>query len=449
VGKEELSIKKSQIKFTQTIIAVLGIILIGTFGFYLSNSSTKLTVYLITGVFFGYILTRSRFGFAGGIKRIYITGEGSLTKALLIMLAVTIVAMAGIHWAGESNGAVLNSLAGEGDAVIPGTGSVSALNLATIAGGFLFGIGMMIAGGCASGTLTDLGEGAIRAIIVLLFFVIGAVPGHALRYVFDQSTISNFAATVYLPNIFGYIGAVLVSLLLLLILYIITRKYEDFRKKEGLYEKTVFTDDELPIEEKEEFKLFSYNTYHKLFIERWSFLKGGILLAIMFVFVINTTGSSWGVTSAFTNWGVALLQNFGFDFSSPAFVGVVKKVNAGLLNDGGSVRNLGIIFGSALAFLLAGRFKFDYDFKVKDVLLYTLGGFLMGFGSRLAKGCNIGALYSAICNFSIHGWGFLAALSIGGIVGLKVFEGKVNVIPPNRHLSSIKNNKKQREEALL
>ena len=43
--------------------------------------------------------------------------------------------------------------AAEGVATIPGTGSVSAINLAFIIGGLLFGIGMIIGGGCASGTL--------------------------------------------------------------------------------------------------------------------------------------------------------------------------------------------------------------------------------------------------------------------------------------------------------
>ena len=36
-------------------------------------------------------------------------------------------------------------------------------------------------------------------------------------------------------------------------------------------------------------------TYHKLFVERWSFTTGAVLLTLMFVFIINSTGSSWGL----------------------------------------------------------------------------------------------------------------------------------------------------------
>lgn len=411
------------IDLKQVSIGIALVVLLSAFGTYLNNTSSKLSLYLITGILFGYILTRSRFGFAGGIKRIYVTGDGSLTRALLIMFGITIIATAGIHWHAASSGAE----------VIPGISGVKSLDLATIIGGFLFGVGMMLAGGCASGTLTDLGEGAVRALIVLPFFCIGAVFGHGSRYVFDKSSLSDFSTKIYLPHIFGYIGAVLVSFLFLIILYTITRKYESFRKKEGFYDDEAFEEFEKPLAQEEDFKLFSYNTYHRIFVERWSFLVGSLFLAMIFIFTINTTGKSWGVTSAFTTWGVALLKTFGISLNSPAFEGVVKTVNKGLLNDPGSVRNLGTIFGASIAFLLAGRFKLDKDFKTKDVMLYILGGLLMGFGARFAKGCNIGALYAAISNFSIHGWGFLIALSLGGIVGLKAFEGKINIIPENRY----------------
>jgi uncharacterized membrane protein YedE/YeeE len=49
-----------------------------------------------------------------------------------------------------------------------------------------------------------------------------------------------------------------------------------------------------------------------------------------------------------------------------------------------------------------------------------MGGFFMGFGTRLANGCNVGALYTPIANLSLSGWFFLAAMVVGGIIGKKV-----------------------------
>ena len=124
---------------------------------------------------------------------------------------------------------------------------------------------------------------------------------------------------------------------------------------------------------------------------------------------------------------------FGIEFTSPVFASTVNAAAAGILNDTGSLRNIGIVVGALIAFLLMGRFKFDYDFNAKDTTLYLTGGFLMGFGARLAGGCNIGALFSGICNFSLSGWGFMVALTLGGITALKLFEGKVNIIPQSRY----------------
>ncbi|MBA4603046.1 YeeE/YedE family protein [Thermoactinomyces mirandus] len=413
---------------TQPIIGLILVVLIAVFGKYLSNSSDSLTLYLITGVLLGYVLTRSRYGFAGGIKRIYFTGEGGLTKALLIMFAVSIVAAAGIHWGAAADGAVPAFRAAATDAIIPGTTSVIFFNYATVIGGFLFGVGMMLGGGCASGTLTDLGEGFFRAFITLCFFVLGSMPGYAVQKQILETDLGQIGARIYLPDVFGYIGTVLLSLLLLLGLYVLTRRYEESRKRMGYYQETVYEENEKPLKEEQGFKLFSYQTYHKFFVERWSFLTGGLLLAVLFIFIINTTGKSWGVTSAFNLWGVAIFHNLGFDFS-PVFNDIVDTANKGVLNDNGSIRNIGIILGSTLALLLAGRFRFDFDFRFKDTMYYALGGFLMGFGARLAGGCNIGALYSGIGNLSLSGWVFMATLILGGISALKFYEGKVNVIP--------------------
>jgi len=213
----------------------------------------------------------------------------------------------------------------------------------------------------------------------------------------------------------------------------ITRKYESFRRSEGHFEELEYEERDLPLEENETDSFFSFKTYHKFFMERWSFMTGGLLIALMFIFVVNTTGKDWGVTSAYARWGVAIFDSLGFDMTGPAFASYYEAVQQGLINDGGTIRNIAIIFGSAIAFLLAGKFKFDFNFNLKDAGYYAFGGLLMGFGARMAKSCNIGALYSAISNFSLNGWGFLIALSLGGIFALKVFAGKVNLIPANRY----------------
>ncbi len=420
----------------QFLIAVMIVILLTIFGSYLGQEKAILPIQLFSGVLLGAALTRTRFGYAGGIKRIYVRGEGSLSKALLIMLLATMIIFMGVQWHAAQNGAVAAFNAVEGDSIIPGTQNVHMANMATIIGGILFGIGMIFAGGCASGTLTDMGEGEGRALFVFIFFVLGSAPGELARYVFDESSLGNVGVRAYLPDYFGYFGALLVSVLLLGFVLWLILSYEKKRKLEGSYmdPKGDWEDLEKPILDVEasETSLFSYKTYHKLFVERWTFNTGALVISIICSFILLATGKAWGVTSAFTKLEVAILKPLGVGFTSPAFTEIVEDVNAGLLLDGGTIRNLGIVLGAVLAFLLAGRFKFGFKLNKKDIPYFVIGGLLMGFGARFAKGCNAGAMYSAISTFSISGWVFTVAMVIGGLISLKLFAGKMSLIPAKR-----------------
>lgn len=423
-------------KKVQPIVAIAIVIILIIWGSQLQSQKAVLAVQLLSGVLLGAALTRARFGFAGGIKRIFVRGEGSLTKSLLIMFVVTMLLFFGVQWLAAQNGAVPAFRAGEGDIIIPGTQNVKFANLATVIGGILFGIGMIFAGGCASGTLTDMGEGEGRAMLAFIFFILGSAPGEWARYAFDQGALGKVGTQIYFPDYFGYFGALLVSLVIVFIIYFITVKYENKRKDEGTYldpygDWEAF---EKPLEDnfKKSSPVFGFNVYHKLFVERFTFAKGAVLVAIICSLILLTTGKPWGVTSAFSLLDVAVLKNFGLDFSSPAFAEINEKVSTGLLNDGGTIRNMGIVFGSLLAFLFAGRFSFKFKFDKKDAVYYMVGGLLMGFGARLAKGCNAGAMYSAIATFSISGWVFALAMVIGGLIALKAFAGKMSLIPAAR-----------------
>ena len=70
--------------------------------------------------------------------------------------------------------------------------------------------------------------------------------------------------------------------------------------------------------------------------------------------------------------------------------------------------NLGLVFGALLATLLASQFKFKKIKSLKQVIAAVLGGLLMGYGARLAGGCNIGALFSGVASLSLSGWVFAA-----------------------------------------
>lgn len=233
---------------------------------------------------------------------------------------------------------------------------------------------------------------------------------------------------VYLPDILGYMGSIIISLLGYLGIYVFVKKYEEKRKKQNTYIPETYSDFEKAIPEKEEYKFFSKETYHKFFVKRWSFYTGGTLLSILFLTILVTTGSSWGVTSTFAYWGAWIFEKIGLvDVSNwEWFAGRMDAINGGFFNDPKSMRNIGIIIGAALSLLFAGHFSFDTNFDLKDILYFALGGIFMGYGARIALGCNVGALYSALSNFSLSGWVFMVALTIGGIIGISLVK-KLNI----------------------
>lgn len=50
----------------------------------------------------------------------------------------------------------------------------------------------------------------------------------------------------------------------------------------------------------------------------------------------------------------------------------------------------------------------------------AVGGLLMGYGARLAYGCNIGALFSGVASGSLHGWLWLLAAVPGSLLGIRL-----------------------------
>jgi uncharacterized membrane protein YedE/YeeE len=423
VVNERTTINKTQYFVGFAIIIAMVILTIS-----LSANNPKLGLFLITGLSIGYVMQRSRLGFAGGIKRIYVTGDSSLTKALMFMLSISIIITAAIHYGAFSHGAEVAFRAVGGAERIPGTQFIKPINVLTIVGGILFGIGMMFGGGCASGTLTDAGEGEGRALVTLFFFITGALWGEYAMGWLKNTVLFTWSKKVYLPDAFGYMGAIIISLLACLAVYVFAKWYENKRKRANTLILPEYAEWEKELTETVEYKFFSKETYHKFFVKRWSFYTGAVFLAAMFEVILLTTGSSWGVTTAFVNWGAWIYQSLGLiDVSKwQSFYSQMDTINGGFMNDPDSMRNVGIILGATISPLLAGHFSFKKKFKLKDAAFYAIGGLLMGYGARIAMGCNIGAFYSAVANFSLSGWVFMLALIVGGIIGVNLIK-KFNI----------------------
>lgn len=194
-------------KKNQIPIGMLIVLLMAAVGIALSFHSPSLGFFWVTGSVFGFILQRSRFCFTASVRDPIITGSTSVTRAVLIALAVTTVMFTAIKYGAQVAGLP-----------IPGSSFVVPISLATAVGAFMFGIGMVIAGGCASGTLMRVGEGFGMQFLSLLFFVGGSLLG-ASHYGWWMENFIVQGPKVFLPDIFGWMGAVVVQLLIIFCLY--------------------------------------------------------------------------------------------------------------------------------------------------------------------------------------------------------------------------------------
>jgi uncharacterized membrane protein YedE/YeeE len=206
--------KKSQLPF-----ALLATALVIVFGFYLNYYNDKMVVYLLFGISFGVILQRSRFCFTASMRDPCITGSTSVTRAVLIACSLATIGFTAIKYSAVLKGEP-----------IPGMDNVGQISLALAIGAVLFGIGMVIAGGCASGTLMRVGEGFTMQMISLFFFVLGSLWGaHDMGW--WRAHVIKDAPAVFLPDVFGWLGALLVQFLIILLLYIASVKWQE--KKMG------------------------------------------------------------------------------------------------------------------------------------------------------------------------------------------------------------------------
>ncbi len=339
----------------------------------------------LVGLCAGLILYHAAFGFTAAWRELAQTGNGTGLRAQLVMLAITVVVFSLLIERGEVGGVALR-------------GSVAPLSIAVILGAFVFGIGMQLGGGCASGTLFTAGGGNARMVITLFSFIAGSVLGSWHWGAWQQAPAF---APVALTQQFGVMGGIAISLALFATIYMLTHVHQRRRQPATKEEVTNFS----------------------LFRGPWPLIAGALALAAVNCTTLILAGRPWGVTSAFTLWGGKLLALLGFDLSSweywarPSSAAALEQ---SLFADVTSVMNLGIILGALLAAGLAGKFSPSLRIPARSVLAAIVGGIMLGYGARIAYGCNIGAYFGGISSTSLHGWLWFGAAFAGSTLGTRI-----------------------------
>jgi len=168
----------------------------------------------------------------------------------------------------------------------------------------------------------------------------------------------------------------------------------------------------------------------------WPLLAGAVALALLNFATLALAGRPWGITSAFALWGAKGFEALGGDVSQWGYWQSswnAAALEATIWRDITSVMNIGILLGALVAAALAGKFAPNFRIPARSVLAAVIGGLLLGYGARLAFGCNIGAYFSGIASGSLHGWVWLVAAFAGNMLGVRLrpffFTGDARRLP--------------------
>lgn len=323
---------------------------------------------LAIGLGFGIVLEGLRFGFAGPWRAMILRRDPSGMWAQLLSIGlVTLIALPLIA-------------ASQGDL----SGAQAPVGFAMIAGAFVFGAAMQVVLGCGSGTLVNAGSGNAVSLVALPFFALGSFAGaYHLFWWTDLGALPVIRLSGWQGVAVTLLGLAAVAAL-----------------------------------------LWKLATPEHRRLPRRLIVAAGLLAALALVNLI-VAGQPWGVVYGLGLWVAKAASAAGADFTGSPFwqaPASVTRLKQSLLTDYTSLTNIGIVFG---AFLVASWRTGGLSQKLPRLpalawIAAIAAGFLLGYSSRLAFGCNVGAFFSGISTGSLHGWVWFASAFAGSVYGVKL-----------------------------
>ena len=345
-------------------------VVLALFGWLLWSVSSRQALLLLVGVGLGWGLAAARFGFTTGWRILVERRDPSGVYGQIILLAL------------------LAALSMPMLAHFPEThAALGPLSISLLVGAFVFGLCMQIADGCGSGTLYKAGLGVPLNMGILPLFALGSFLGSVHL---NGWLALGALEPVGLVQSFGATGALLATLAALAMVAVAV----------GLWSGQRFSLRRMP--------------------RRW--VGGAVVLALFAALNLLIAGQPWGVVYGFGLWAAKGATALGlFDPTQNAFwsdPGHAQRLSQTLLLDVTSITNIGILAG---ALWVAPRRPQDArPLTGQQWLIGLAAGFVMGYSSRLAFGCNVGAMVSGISTGSLHGWIWVPMAFLGTLIGIRV-----------------------------
>ncbi|MCO4758465.1 MAG: YeeE/YedE family protein [Oceanospirillaceae bacterium] len=352
--------------------------------------SEKQALLLLVGTLLGITLYHAAFGFTTAWRNFIINRRGKGLRAQMLMLAVGVCLFFPALSAGELFGTEVR-------------GFIRPLGWSVLVGAFIFGIGMQLGNGCASGNLYHVGGGQLRAIPSMIGFTAGALWA---TKDYEWWTGLPQIAPVSLVDDLGVVMAIIANLALFAGIAAFTIWLE--KRYHGNVEKDDAGSDR--------------HLAQRLISGPWPFIWGAVALALLNFVTLAMIGNPWAVAVAYPLWGAKLAMLLELELELDFWTYWLQPSRETALGeplqyDAFSVINIGVVLGALMAASLAGKFSLQWRLPWQHWLAAILGGLMLGYGATIAFGCNIGAYFGGIVSGSLHGWLWLVAAFIGSLLG--------------------------------
>lgn len=458
----EIAVPRKNKNWAMAIVGFFVLVSIASYAWH--EYYVYLQAYLWFGFIYGLCLQYGRFCFASAFRDLFAVGVPRMVVGIMIATILFAIVAAMVNSTGWS------------------TFHAAPMGLHMTIAGVFFGIGMVFAGGCASGSLYKTGEGNGVALIVLLsisvtqatFVDIGGWTNKLVPKSWAESALTkglpesitvwdgwidqylagyvwNHSATRYAEmlglkteSVIGsfignlLVGVVIPAFLLLVFVYLIWVRKNYIKRVKAERRSVTFQDHirgfwGMIVSSKRTaiagLFLGIANGLHMFVLEglRMKFgvkNAGTLLQRLGFDFGLSAKGTVfdpgyWYVTTQEAQWVGWVLQKLGWNHMDNIFFGWVNGIPNPAFNPADWM-SLALIGGAAVMALLHNEFK--WKAPTKELALWAIiGGAFMGIGSRLALGCNVGAFFIRTANGDPSGWLFGVGMMGGAFIGVRFF----------------------------
>ncbi len=305
-------------------------------------------------------------------------------------------------------------------------GADGPLSISLLVGAFVFGVAMQVADGCGSGTLYKAGLGHPVSLAVLPAFVFGSFFGAAQL---PAWLALGALPPVNLVQVLGTGWTLVVQLGALALLAALLWRFSA-QRADRVRRATVDTARAVAASAWRGAATSPQASQHEPPQEpprsRWqgrAVWVAAIALGLLAAANLVVAGQPWGIVYGLGLWGAKIVQALGFDLSHNAFWGLPvqqAQLHASVLADNTSVTDLGLLFGALIAASWRGKACPRVKLPWRAWVASVLAGLVLGYSSRLAFGCNVGAYFSGIATGSLHGWIWFACAFAGSMLGVRL-----------------------------